>query len=288
MAVVDGAGIAAGSATATGAAALFAVLAGLAAGQATVSGDMNPHGAGTASGVSTASGMAAVEHHASCALVGGSATSTSAGKLVFSTGVIHGTSLMEWDYFINGGGQADGQATTTGSGYRIVNASGRIVGDSYLGWIGAPLPIYGRSVMVGHAEVDHHLPAVRAIVSPPKSFRYLQHLQRGDLPIYLCDRAGPVSPVWVRFTMHQVLRCGARKQIGPGQRAPAQGVVGEYYATGRAGESGQPGNWVIVWEFRRNLSSATQSKEMEFQVLDAVAAADPRDITVRHRKYGWN
>jgi hypothetical protein len=229
-----------------------------------------------------------VVHGASCAVSGDASLDGAAGKLQIATGQIHGTSLVEWNYFENGEGLIDGQATVTGSGSRIVTATGRVWGTSSLNWIGAPLPIHGTSVMVGHAVVDHQLPAVRAIVSPPKSFRYLQHLQRGDLPVYICDRSGPVGPVWVRFTMYQVLCCGARKQIGPGRRVPVQGEVGEFYAVGRAGEQGQPGNWVIVWEWRRTIHSATQSKEMEFQVLDAVLAADPRDVIVRHRKYGWN
>lgn len=288
MTVVDGAGTVAGSATTTGAAALIAVLAGLTAGQATVLGDMNPQGAGTASGVSTPSGAAAITHHVSSSVSGGSATTSAAGTLYLGSGLIEGTSLLDWDYFVNGGGQSDGQATTTGSGFRIINGGGRIVGVGQFLWAGAPLPIRGTTTMVGEPVVDHHLPAIRAIVSPPKSFRYLQWFQRGDLPVYICDRAGPVSPVWVRFTMYQVLPCGARKVVGPNRRVPVQGEVGEFYVTGRAGETGQPGNWVVLWEYRRNLQSATQSKEMEFQVLDAVLAADPRDVTVRHRKYGWN
>lgn len=288
MAIVDGAGTAAGVTTVTGTAVLFAVLAGLIAGQATVVGDSNPQGAGTAAGSSTVSGAATSEFFVSCNLIGESSVAASAGVLRLSSGTIEGTSNLDWDYFVNGAGLVNGQATVSGSGFRTVNVSGYIFGVGRFLWSGAPLPIYGRSTMTGEPTVDHHLPAVRAIVAPPRGFRYLQLLQRGDLPIYICNNAGPVSPVWVGFTMYQVLPCGARRRVGPFQRTPAKGLVGEFYATGRAGESGQPGNWVVVWEWRQNFNGAVQSKEMEFQVLDAVAAADPRDTTIRCRKYGWS
>lgn len=287
MAVVDGAGTTSGSATVSGIGVLFAVLAGLIVGQATVEGDMNPHGAGTVYGVATPSGAATTSYHTSSSVSGGSSTTAEAGVLRLSSGTTSGSGTLDWDYFVNGAGQSNGQATVSGAGFRTVIARGRIIGTGSLLW-SVPLPIYGKATMVGEPVVDHHLPAVRAIVAPPKSFRYLQLLQRGDLPIYICDSSGPVSPVWVGFTMYQVLPCGARKRVGPFQRTPAKGLVGEFYATGRAGETGQPGNWVIVWEWRHNFNGVLQNKEMEFQVLDAVAAADPRDVTVRCRKYGWN
>jgi hypothetical protein len=226
--------------------------------------------------------------HVGSSVLGDASTNSVAGTLQLSTGIAEGTSLLEWDYFVNGAGQADGQATMLGDGRRIVTCGFWIHGTSQLVWSGAPMPIWGHGIMVGEPVVDHHLPAINAVTCPPKTFRYLQWLQRGDLPLYLCDFAGPVSPTWVRFTLQQVLPCGTRRQVGPGQRTPVQGDVGEYYAVGRAGETGQPGNWVIVWEFRRNFQSATQSTEMQFRVLDAVSAADPRDVTVRCRKYGWS
>lgn len=288
MAVKDGAGAVTGLATVTGAAALVAVLAGLAVGQATVLGDANPQGAGTVSGTSTASGASTSSYRVGCSVSGGSAAAAAGGTLVLASGTALGVGTLEWDYFVNGAGQSNGVATVTGAGFRTLIVRGRVVGVGRLLWTGAPLPIYGHARVVGNPVVDHHLPAVRAIVAPPRGFRYLQLLQRGDLPIYICNNAGPVSPVWVGFTMYQVLPCGARKRVGPFHRTPVKGLVGEFYAVGRAGESGQPGNWVIEWEWRQNFGGAIQRKEMEFQVLDAVAAADPRDVTVRCRKFGWS
>jgi hypothetical protein len=227
-------------------------------------------------------------YYVSCSVLGDSESTVSSGVLRLSSAETLGQGSLSWDYLIDGVGQADGQAIITGNGFRIISSRGWIKGAGKFLWSGAPLPIFGQAIVVGFPVVDRHLPAVRAIVAPPKSFRYLQLLQRGDLPIYLCDSTGPVAPVWIGFTMYQVLPCGARKRIGPFQRTPVKGTVGEFYAVGRAGESGQPGNWVIVWEWRHYFNGAIQNKEMAFQVLDAVAAADPRDMTVRCRKYGWN
>lgn len=245
-------------------------------------------GSGLIIGIASPSGTAAMSYYAS-GLISGSATATAAsGVLRLASGLIEGEGTLSWDYLIDGEGVAAGQAVMTGTSFRTINGRGRIVGVGRFLWAGAPLPIFGTAIVVGNPVVDRHIQAVRAIVAPPRGFRYLQLLQRGDLPIYLCNNTGPVSPVWVGFTMYQILPCGARKRIGPFQRTPVKGVVGEFYAVGRAGESGQPGNWVIVWEWKQHFNGAVQSKEMEFQVLDAVAAADPRDSTVRCRKYGWN
>ncbi len=127
-----------------------------------------------------------------------------------------------------------------------------------------------------------------AICPEPKTFRYLHVFQRGDLPIYVFDSTGPVVPARIVFTLFFVRPNGALKQVGPLHRTPVAGMAGEFYATGRAGESDQPGCWVIRWEFQRTLNDAIQIKEMAFQVLDAALASDPQDITVRCRKFGWN
>lgn len=245
--------------------------------------------AGQVAGVATASAVVALIRRAAGSVAGAGAAACAGSSIILFSGFVHGTSSVEANLFTDGTGTVAGQATVTATAFRTILGKGRVAGTSSFTWIGACLPIRGTSSIVCNPVVEHHLPALRAIVAPSKGFRYLERFERGGLPIFICDRAGPVSPVWVRFTLYQVCPNGGKRwRRGPAQRSPAQGVVGEYYATGRAGESGQPGNWVIVWEFRRNLQSATQSKEMAFQVLDAVAAADPRDTTVRHRKFGWN
>lgn len=249
MALIDGSGETTGLTTVTGAAALLLGPGGLAAGTSTVTG--------------------------------------TAGRYLLFTGQIHGTSVLEADLTTPVAGTAAGSGDATVTGVRIQRASGQIQGTSRLTW-SYPYPIHGISSMAGVIEVQCHFPPINAIVAEPKTFRYMQLLQRGDLPVYISNAAGPVTPVRVTYTMYQLRPDGSRKQVGPSGRTPVKGVVGEFYATGRAGELGQPGSWILRWEWQRTYQSVIQYKEMCFQVFDAVLAADSRDVTVRCKKYGWN
>lgn len=281
------AGTAPGVATNTGATLMTMVLAGTVLGFATVTGDVNPQGGGTAAGTSTASGGVTLLLGPSGTAAGTSTGSATAGFEYIVSGFVYGQATVSGDTTTPAAGIAVGQATTTGDPIRIVSAKGVSLGTSQLFW-SYPLPMRGTSSMAAHVVIESHLPAIRALVAPPKTFRYLQVLQRGDLPLYLCDRRGPVSPNIISFTLYQKRSDGTTFQVGPSGRVPAEGEVGEFYATGRAGESGQPGCWVIKWFWRRSFDGPAQTKEMEFRVEDAVLAADPRDTTVRVRKYGWN
>lgn len=281
-------GHAAGAAVGHAGANLVGVLAGLAAGLATVIGDYRVNASGHASGVGVLASAAGTMVHNGSGVAVGIGLATGRGGLVFiATGRSAGDGEASFDAFTDSDGAAHGLATVHGTGFRVLMARGYIFGTSKLVFC-YPLPIFGRGTLTGNPVVDRVLPAINAIVGPSKCFRYLQHLQRGDLPIYISNHAGPVSPVRVAFTVFQVRPDGSRKQVGPSCRQPVQGVVGEFYATGRAGESGQPGEWIIRWEYQRTFQSAIQVKEMCFSVLDAVAARDPRDMTPRCRKYGWN
>lgn len=267
---------------------LDGVLGGTAAGQATVSGETHPFASGTASGVGLLADAPGALLHGGTGTAAGVATTTGdPGLLLIFTGQTGGVGQLIYDNIIESDGLALGQATVIGTGQRTIVVTGRIFGTSKMVF-SAPLPMVGKTVLTGVAVVDKVPLPVNAIVAPPKSFRYLQLLQRGDLPIYISNHAGPVSPVRVVYTMYQVRPDGTKFQVGPKHRTPAKGVVGEYYATGRAGESGQPGNWLIRWEFQRTFQSAIQIKEMCFRVLDAVLANDPMDVTPRVVKYGWN
>jgi hypothetical protein len=288
MANLDAAGTATGTTTLLGTVAIFVAVSGLASGQAVVSGDVWPQGAGVALGSSTVVGAAAVIYNVSASVQGEATVTASVGRIQIVTGQLQGSGTLEADLTTTVAGTATGSSLMTGSAFRTINAKGLILGRGEFKWVGAPLPVYGSSTMVGFPIVESRAPAVWAVVCSPKQFRYRQLLQRGDLPIFICDRAGPVSPVWVRYTMYHILRCGARRRIGPARRVPVSGKVGEFYVSGRAGDLGQPGSWLVLWEWRYGHTSATQSKEMQFEVLDAVLADCPRDTTVRHRKYGWS
>lgn len=288
MTLLDTAGIAAGTSIVSGTLAIFAAIAGLATGQATVVGDVWAQAAGTVAGASTATGAAAIVFHVSADAQGDATATVEAGIGQTVTGRAYGEGTLEADLTTTAAGLATGTSSALGTAFRTIDVKGRVSGVGTFVWAGAPLPIHGTSVVVGTPVVEQHLPAVRAIVSSSKQFRFRQLLQRGDLVIFLCDRAGPVSPVWVRYTMYQVFPDGAQRRVGPARKASVTGEVGEFYVSERAGELGQPGQWIVLWEWRYSHASATQSKEMEFEVLDAALANCPQDVTVRHQKYGWN
>lgn len=113
--------------------------------------------------------------------------------------------------------------------------------------------------------------------------RFLNTLSRGDLGIFVRDHRGPLVPAEITYTLHQVRPDGSKFQVGP-RNPPVRGRVGEFYVAGRVGALGQPGNWVIRWEFRINFNSPVQVREYPFVVLDAAAESPP---ATRFRKFGW-
>lgn len=148
--------------------------------------------------------------------------------------------------------------------------------------------VYTATNLYGIPIVDCVPLPVNAIVSSHKTFAFMQFLERGDLPIYISLSSGPVSPYQITFTLFEVRSDHSLRQAGASGRVPAQGVVGEYYVTGRAGDLGQPGRWLIRWEYQHTETSPVQVKEMCFYVQDAVLADSPLDVIIRAQKYGWN
>lgn len=230
-------------------------------------------GAGIASGAGAAFGTGAVLTSGAGAATGTATLTGGPSLLGGMAGSAQGTTTLTGECNPLGAGLAQGTATVTGAGGVLVFAAGQALGASFV---------------QGQAEVYRIFPAVNAIVSPPKTFRYMQPFQRGDLPIFIATYQGPVSPYRVTYTLFFIRPDSSTVQVGPSGRVPAQGVDGEYYATGRAGEGSQPGRWLIRWEFQQFFHSPVQVKEMCFLVQDAVLSQDPLDTTVRVMKYGWN
>jgi hypothetical protein len=123
-------------------------------------------------------------------------------------------------------------------------------------------------------------------VGPVKIFRYLQTLSRGDLCIRLSDQQGQFSPAVVYYTLFRISGSGAPLQVGGRKKAVKGPDVGEFYVTGNAGEQGQPGQWVVKWEFQRTYLSSLQTIEQRFQVVDAVAVSG-QAVPGRTVKFGW-
>lgn len=238
----------------------------------------------TASGSSLATAIAGLLAHASTDLSGEGALTSSAGILVITNATFSGSSTFDWNYFGDGSAAISGTSSFSAAAVRIVPSSATIGGTSFFTY-STPLHMLGSSFMSVAVQVDT---PIKAITMGPKTFSWMQLLQRGDLAIFICDAQSGVSPYAIKYRMLYARPDGTFKPVGPQNRTPAAGQVGEFYATGRAGELGQPGNWVIEWTFQRTYQAEHQVVEMPFQVYDAVLAADPLDITDRKQKYGWN
>ena len=286
MAVVDALGTAIGAATVTGAAGVLVVVGGTSLGQATAFGDTAWWGSGTAMGVGELLPTDAVRRRdAGGVAMGMSAMFGQVGIIHLSSGTAYGVGTLIWDNQQEAGGTAVGTSLMSGEPLIYRGAGGIARGTSALLW-SIPDVIRGSSLMFGDPVVERALPPIKAILPPPKQFRYGQRLTRGGLSIYLCNQAGPIIPAHISFTLYQVRSDGSRFRVGPKDRIPVPGSIGEFYVTGSAGECGQPGCWQIEWVVQQNGLSPVQTRRMDFLVVDA--AASPCDNTPRVRKYGWS
>lgn len=123
-----------------------------------------------------------------------------------------------------------------------------------------------------------------------KQFRWGYPFTLGDLTLYIVDpnTRQPVSPAEISYTMYQIGPTGSMVQVGPPGKRPVKQNAGLYYATGIAGENGQPGNWVIRWRYRHSFRGSIVTVDYPFQVVDAVSGPISGDQTPRVIKYGWD
>lgn len=185
----------------------------------------------------------------------------------------------------------DGAATILGSGgisagpgVRIVSASVRLQGGSKV-VISMPTPMVGYGNLSAFYVVDKILPPLCQKTDPPV-LRWGQDIQRGMLGIWLSDYANcPISPFRVTYSLFMVTASGQLAMVGPPDRTPAKGEIGEFYATGVAGDLGQPGRWLIRWTYQVSFNGPCYYEQMQFDVLDAWLARvpDPNRICKR----GW-
>ncbi len=206
-------------------------------------------------------------------------------------------------------GTASGTSTATATMQHIVGLRGVASGVGTFN-LSIPEEIFGFGILTAFMEVLHvprplcpprctcsaHGPVNTDPISGAtfgpggiKRFRWLQTFQRGDLAICIRDVRGvPFGPYFIGYTMFTVSSTGVMHQVGPTDHKPVMATLGTYYATGTAGENGQPGNWAIRWRFQRSFGGPVMEQIQQFQVLDAVLAQEPLDQTVRVRKFGWN
>lgn len=97
--------------------------------------------------------------------------------------------------------------------------------------------------------------------------------QSGDLPIFFSNALGPVDPYLVSYSFRYTPK-GSECPIlaGASGRTPVRMGVGQYYATGIAGQCGQPGDrWEICWTYQETLTSPVQEVCNPFVVFDTGA-----------------
>lgn len=106
------------------------------------------------------------------------------------------------------------------------------------------------------------------VKSSPGVFKCGYLFQRGDLPIYIVDRVNsPFSPYSVKYTLIYQTSSQELLKVFPCNRMPVQADIGEYYATGYAGEGGQPGQWYIEWTLQEYFQGPIQEDRFGFRVF---------------------
>lgn len=187
-------------------------------------------------------------------------------------------------------GTVVGTGTLIDPAILIIWQSGTAVGHGQLLWNG-PSVIRGTGTLLAYMEVAqaprsiHHRPC--NVPCNPR-FRWGQELSLGDLTLHLKDLDDtPFIPYLVNYTLYYVHRGGWAQQIGATGRTPVLSSHFGFYATGFAGEGGQPGTWRIKWQWQRAVGVPLEEFSYDFCVKDAVLAHEHRDTTPRVRKFGW-
>jgi len=229
--------------------------------------------------------MAVVE---GAATIAGQATVTPGSeRLTLSSVTVNGTSAVLTFATAEESVTVTGQATVTADGQRVVPS--RVLLRGYGEILHRMVVLVGRSRVIPNPFVES-TSLVEATASGALVLRWNQLLQITDLTLCLRDGNGPIHPVSVSYVMYyrRPDEDGSLRRAGPSIRYPVRASLGRFYATGRAGEFGQPGEWVIKWSFQRNHYDPVEHATHCFQVQDAVLRDCPCDITDRVSKTGWS
>jgi len=243
---------------------------------------------GTSTGGSAALTPAYLEHQIVETLLGSAIASANTQGVHDVSGFVVGSGELVDARLLDAAGVAVGGSNVTADLARMVGVSGMTWGSSLMS-MSLPETIYGTAVVTAYMDVIHVLPSVCETPLVTTSFRWGHTFSVGDLEICIVDQRGnPLGPVCVHYTLYQMLRGCALKQVGPANRKPASSGVGCYYATGTAGECGQPGVWAIKWSHQRTFGAPVVEKVCYFQVVDSVSSPILGDTLQRACKYGWD
>jgi hypothetical protein len=243
---------------------------------------------GTAAGGSVAGTSVALRHLIRHTLVGASNVSGSTQHVFSFSGLTSGSGTAIDARVLDVQGIASGGANVTGALSMTMGLKGYALGSSVTA-ISAPEPIYGIAVVTGFLEKICVPYPVCQTPQVQKRFRWGHQFGIGDLEICVTGKGGnPLGPVCITYTLHQIQKGCAPKQVGPFGRKPGNSSVGCYYATGTAGECGQPGLWLIRWRYQKTFGDGFIEKDCYFYVLDSVLCPVPGDTLPRACKYGWD
>lgn len=256
---------------------------------------------------------------ASGTATGSAAVSASAAVAQLLSGTASGTGTLSIPPKLASGALL-GSSTVTGAIQVIRTVSGLLQSTGTLSLLGVPNTVYGTSSLTGELVVERAPVTVcGCTVSRPVTtytcacggtisvvtpvcvcsgsgaggsgsgvLRWHQFFQPNDLSLFLRESTGEVVPASVSYTLFWY-RNGVPVQAGPSNRVPGHGPsLGQFYVTGKVGEYGQPGDWLVRWRYQRFFFSEINEVELRFVIQDAVAAADSRDVTPRVLKYGWD
>jgi hypothetical protein len=223
------------------------------------------------------------------ATVSGTSTVSGAIELIIGfSGVASGSGGPSDGLTVDAVGTASGTSTVSaGTLVQIYSLVGIVSGQGTVA-LSVPEPAVGVAIVSGFMEVLCIPPPICETPQVQKYFRWGHQFVPGDLTIQVTGQMGnPLGPVCIRYTLYQVERGCAPIQRGPSGRHPGNAGVGSYYATGFAGECGQPGLWLIRWSYQKTFGDSFQERDCYFYVVDSVLCPVPGDTLPRNCKYGW-
>ncbi len=136
------------------------------------------------------------------------------------------------------------------------------------------------------------LPGVNALTTGG-TYLFGHTFGKGDLQLFCYDSGNnPKDP----FAVTYCLAFKAKGQecyatVGPLTRTPVHGAVGEFYATGIAGELGQPGQWKIIWTVQEAYNTPLMTAEFSFVVFspsDYSVGFDQNYVSVPQNRTCWS
>jgi hypothetical protein len=244
--------------------------------------------AGATSGSSDAAASIGIDHLLSEAVAGTALVSGAPGGLINLSGATSGASQVTYGSLSELAGTAAGASQLDGQLERIIELRGFAVGSSLV-ITSEPERILGIAVVSGFMEV---ICTPYPVCQTPQVQLYLRWGQQfGPDNLSICitgNQGNPLGPVCISYTLYQFQPGCALKQVGPSGRKPGNSSVGCYYATGTAGDCGQPGLWLIRWLYQKTFGSQFIERDCYFYVLDSVLCPVPGDTLPRACKYGWD